>query len=92
MSEPFRKTDYGPARHDGKLFRIVWEIVARADLPLARDQEETKTFVVARAPMIPRSGYSPRRGRRKLLRRHPERSEGSQFAYFEILRRLRASG
>jgi hypothetical protein len=36
----------GPLSYDGKLFRIVWEIVGRADLPMARDQEEVRSFVV----------------------------------------------
>ena len=36
----------GPLTYDGKLFRIVWEIVARADLPMAFDEEQTKVFTV----------------------------------------------
>ena len=36
----------GPLSYDGKLFRIVWEIVANADIPWARDEEEVKSFLV----------------------------------------------
>jgi hypothetical protein len=36
----------GPLSYDGKLFRIIWEIVARADIPFARDEEEVKSFLV----------------------------------------------
>lgn len=43
----------GPLSYDGKLFRIVWEIVGRADLPMARDQEEVKPFVVRARPYDP---------------------------------------
>src|SRR5438105_294430 len=32
----------GPLSYDGKLFRIVWEIVARADIPWAPNEEEVK--------------------------------------------------
>lgn len=42
----------GPLSYDGKLFRIIWEIVARADLPFARDQVETRTFVVRPRPYV----------------------------------------
>jgi len=44
----------GPLSYDGTLFRIVWEIVVRADLPLARDQEEAKTFTVRPRPYDPK--------------------------------------
>ncbi len=43
----------GPLSYDGQLFRIVWEIVARADLPFARDEVETKTFTVRPRPYDP---------------------------------------
>jgi hypothetical protein len=36
----------GPLSYDGKLFRIVWEIVAHAYIPFARDEEEVKSFLV----------------------------------------------
>lgn len=42
----------GPLSYDGKLFRIVWEIVARADLPLAFDEEQTKPFTVRPRPYV----------------------------------------
>ena len=35
-----------PVSYDGKLFRVVWEIVATVDLPFAADEEETKVFTV----------------------------------------------
>ena len=40
----------GPVSYDGKLFRIVWEIVARADIPFALDEEEVKSFSVRPRP------------------------------------------
>jgi hypothetical protein len=40
----------GPLSYDGKLFRIVWEIVASADIPWARDEEEVKSFLVRARP------------------------------------------
>jgi hypothetical protein len=40
----------GPLSYDGKLFRIVWEIVARADIPFALDEEEVKSFLVRPRP------------------------------------------
>jgi hypothetical protein len=43
----------GPLSYDGKLFRIVWEIMVRADLPLAFDAEETKPFTVRPRPYDP---------------------------------------
>ncbi|HEX7419631.1 MAG TPA: hypothetical protein VF505_07070, partial [Thermoanaerobaculia bacterium] len=36
----------GPLSYDGKLFRIIWEIVAIADIPFARNEEEVKSFLV----------------------------------------------
>ena len=41
---------HGPLSYDGKLFRIVWEIVVRADIPWARDEEEVKSFFVRPRP------------------------------------------
>jgi hypothetical protein len=43
----------GPLSYDGKLFRIVWEIVARADVPFARDLEEVRVFTVRPRPYDP---------------------------------------
>jgi hypothetical protein len=43
----------GPLSYDGALFRIVWEIVARADVPFARDQEEVRAFTVRARPYDP---------------------------------------
>jgi sporulation-control protein spo0M len=40
----------GPVSYDGKLFRIVWEIVATADIPFALDEEEVKSFLVRPRP------------------------------------------
>ena len=40
----------GPVSYDGKLFRIVWEIVATADIPFALDEEEVKSFLVHPRP------------------------------------------
>ncbi len=36
----------GPLTYDGKLFRLVWEIVANADMPFALDERDTKSFIV----------------------------------------------
>lgn len=36
----------GPLSYEGKLLSIVWEVVARVDLPFALDQIETKQFRV----------------------------------------------
>ena len=36
----------GPISYDGKLLRIVWEMVANVDLPLARDEHDVKAFTV----------------------------------------------
>ncbi|HEY8132633.1 MAG TPA: sporulation protein [Thermoanaerobaculia bacterium] len=49
----------GPLSYEGKLFRIVWEIVARADLPLAFDTEETKPFTVRPRPYVPEEFEEP---------------------------------
>lgn len=35
-----------PVSYDGKLFRIIWEVVARADMPFATDEVDTKVIVV----------------------------------------------
>ena len=40
----------GPLSYDGKLFRIVWEIVANAYIPFARDEKEVKSFLVRARP------------------------------------------
>src|SRR2546426_3087385 len=40
----------GPLSYDGKLFRVVWEIVGRADLPFAIDEVETNAFTVVPRP------------------------------------------
>ncbi len=49
----------GPLSYDGKLFRIVWEIVVRADLPLAFDPEEIKPFTVRPRPYVPEDFEEP---------------------------------
>lgn len=36
----------GPLTYDGKLFRVVWEIVANADMPFALDERDIKSFIV----------------------------------------------
>lgn len=36
----------GPVSYDGKLMRIIWEIVARVDLPFARDEMEKREIRV----------------------------------------------
>jgi hypothetical protein len=36
----------GPLSYDGKLFRIIWEIVVTADIPFARDEVQVKSFLV----------------------------------------------
>jgi hypothetical protein len=36
----------GPLSYDGQLLRIIWEIVASADIPMARDQTEVVVFTV----------------------------------------------
>jgi hypothetical protein len=43
----------GPLSYDGKLFRVIWEIVVRADLPFAFDAEEIKPFTVRPRPYVP---------------------------------------
>ena len=43
----------GPLSYDGKLFRVVWEVVGRADLPFAIDEVETKAFTVMPRPWNP---------------------------------------
>ena len=43
----------GPLSYDGKLFRVVWEVVGRADLPFAIDEVEAKEFAVAPRPWNP---------------------------------------
>ena len=43
----------GPLSYDGKLFRVIWEIVGRADLPFAIDEVETKVFTVVPRPWNP---------------------------------------
>lgn len=40
----------GPLSYEGKLFRVIWEIVGRADLPFAIDEVEAKAFTVAPRP------------------------------------------
>ena len=39
-----------PLSYEGKYFSMVWEVVATADLPLAFDEEDTKTFTVRPRP------------------------------------------
>jgi hypothetical protein len=41
---------YGPLSYDGKLFRVIWEVVGRADLPFAIDEVEVKEFAVVARP------------------------------------------
>ena len=36
----------GPVSYDGKLMRIIWEIVAQVDLPFARDEIEKREIRV----------------------------------------------
>jgi hypothetical protein len=43
----------GPLSYDGKLFRIVWEVAAIADLVAGRDEEESKPFIVVARPFEP---------------------------------------
>ncbi len=50
---PFRFEIDGPPSYEGKLFRIVWEVVARADLPWAIDEVETKVVSVQAALWSP---------------------------------------
>ena len=42
-----------PVSYDGKLFRLIWEIVATVDLPFAVDEEETRAFTVKPAVWTP---------------------------------------
>lgn len=37
---------YGPLSYDGKLLRIIWEVAADVDLPMARDEHDVKVFTV----------------------------------------------
>jgi hypothetical protein len=53
VTVPFQFTIYGPLSYEGKLFRIVWELVARADLPWAIDEVETKVVLVQPALWTP---------------------------------------
>jgi hypothetical protein len=55
VSVPFDFTIplYGPLSYDGKLLRVVWEVVGRADLPFAIDEVETKPFTVVARPWNP---------------------------------------
>ena len=36
----------GPLTYDGKLLRVIWEVAANADLPMARDESDVATFTV----------------------------------------------
>ena len=36
----------GPLTYDGKLLRIIWEVAANADLPMARDESDVAAFTV----------------------------------------------
>ena len=58
VSVPFDITIplYGPLSYDGKLFRVVWEVVGRADLPFAIDEVEAKPFTVVPRPWNPDEG------------------------------------
>lgn len=53
VSLPFQFAIDGPPSYEGKLFRIVWEVVARADLPWAIDEVETKVVLVQPALWSP---------------------------------------
>jgi len=55
VSVPFDFTIplYGPLSYDGKLFRVIWQVVGRADLPFAIDEVETKVFTVVPRPWNP---------------------------------------
>lgn len=44
---------HGPLTYDGKLFRVVWEVIARADIAFARDEVDTKVFTVKPRPWDP---------------------------------------
>ena len=44
---------FGPLTYDGKLFKISWDVSARADLPLAIDETEKLAFVVRPAIWSP---------------------------------------
>lgn len=44
---------FGPLTYDGKVFKISWEVSARADLPLAIDETEKLAFVVRAAIWSP---------------------------------------
>ncbi|KAB8139979.1 hypothetical protein F8S13_25860 [Chloroflexia bacterium SDU3-3] len=37
----------GPVSYDGKMLRIIWEIVAQADLPMMADEKSALAFRVA---------------------------------------------
>ena len=37
---------FGPLTYDGKVFKISWEVSARADLPFAIDETEKMAFAV----------------------------------------------
>lgn len=53
VTVPFQFTIYGPPSYEGKLFRIVWEVVARADIPWAIDEVATKVVLVLPALWSP---------------------------------------
>ena len=44
----------GPLSYGGKLFSVIWEIFVNVDLPLAFDEEETRTFTVQARPYDPK--------------------------------------
>lgn len=44
---------FGPLTYEGKLFKIAWEVQARADLPFAIDQTESAPFTVRPAIWSP---------------------------------------
>ena len=46
MSFDFEIPREGPLSYDGTLLRIIWEVVASADLPMARDERDVAAFTV----------------------------------------------
>ena len=46
VSFDFEIPKEGPLTYDGKLLRIIWEVAANADLPMARDDNDVATFTV----------------------------------------------
>jgi hypothetical protein len=59
ISFDFEIPIHGPLSYDGKLLRIIWEVFANADLPMARDENDVAAFTVVARRWNPEEWKEP---------------------------------